>query len=68
MGANFILYGPIDNAAQMYLACAIADAFVAYSMIQEFGNKPKSKNHPLFKIFDKRFDLKNLYNYSLLSN
>ena len=51
MGANFILYGPIRNAPEVYMACALADAYVAYNMRQEFGIKPMTREHPLFKIF-----------------
>ncbi len=51
MGANFILYGPIEWAADMYIPCAVAEAYVAYSMRQEYGIKPLTKDHPLFKIF-----------------
>lgn len=51
IGANFVLYGPIKNALNAYFYCAQADAYVAYSMKYEFGIKPLTRNHPLFKIF-----------------
>ena len=51
MGANFLLYGPIKNASKMYPPCALADAYVAYSMRQESGIGPLTKQHPFFKIF-----------------
>jgi tetrahydromethanopterin S-methyltransferase subunit H len=51
MGANFVIYGPIDNASNAYFHCALADAYVAYSVRQEFGTRPLTSNHPLFKIF-----------------
>ncbi len=51
VGADFTLYGPIENASEAYFACAQADAYVAYSMKHEFGLKTSTKNHPLFKIF-----------------
>ncbi|MGQ9596649.1 MAG: tetrahydromethanopterin S-methyltransferase subunit H [Thermoproteota archaeon] len=51
MGANFIIYGPIENASNAYFHCALADAYVAYSVRQEFGTRPLTSNHPLFKIF-----------------
>jgi tetrahydromethanopterin S-methyltransferase subunit H len=41
MGANFLLYGP----------CALADAYVAYAMRQQYHINPITKQHPLFKIF-----------------
>lgn len=51
LGANFLLYGPIENAEIAYFACALADAYVAYTARQEYGIKPLTTNHPLFKIF-----------------
>ena len=51
MGANFILYGPIKNAPKIYPVCSLADAYVAYSMKQEYGVNPLTKEHPLYKIF-----------------
>lgn len=50
-GANFILYGPIEHAKSAYFYCALADAYVAYTLTQEFGIRPLEKEHPLFKIF-----------------
>jgi tetrahydromethanopterin S-methyltransferase subunit H len=49
-GANFILYGPIGNAEIVFPAAAMADALIAYKA-KLHGVKPKTKNHPLFKIF-----------------
>ena len=51
MGANFLLYGPLKTAPKIYPPCALADAYVAYSMRQESGIKPLTREHPLFKIF-----------------
>ena len=51
MGADFMLYGPIGNAPEMYTACGLADAYVAYNMRQQFRIKPLTREHPLFKIF-----------------
>lgn len=51
MGANFLLYGPIKNAAKIYAPVAVADAYVAYSMMQEYGAKPLTNSHPIYKIF-----------------
>jgi tetrahydromethanopterin S-methyltransferase subunit H len=50
MGANFILYGPIEFAEAVYPACAMTDAIIAYTE-RKLGTRPKVKNHPLFKIF-----------------
>ena len=51
MGADFLLYGPVENAPKVYFTCDMADAYIAYSMRQEYRIKPKSTNHPLFRIF-----------------
>jgi len=51
MGANFVLYGPVSYARRIYLPCALADAYVAYCMRQQYGIRPLTKNHPLFRIF-----------------
>ncbi len=51
MGANFLLYGPGRRAPEMYPACALADAYVSYSMRQEYGIRPLSNDHPIFKVF-----------------
>ena len=51
MGANFLLYGPLKRASEIYPACGLADAYVSYSMRQEYGIRPLTTNHPVFKIF-----------------
>lgn len=51
MGANFALYGPIEKAEDVYNACSLADAYVAYAMKAEEGMAPESMEHPLYKIF-----------------
>jgi tetrahydromethanopterin S-methyltransferase subunit H len=53
MGANFMLYGPIEGASRMYTPIAVADAYIAYSMIQAFNVRPLTSNHPIYKIFRK---------------
>jgi tetrahydromethanopterin S-methyltransferase subunit H len=50
MGANFIIYGPIKNASWVYPACATINAMIAY-YARTLGITPKTKNHPLYKIF-----------------
>jgi tetrahydromethanopterin S-methyltransferase subunit H len=50
MGADFMLYGPVRDASIAYFYTALADAYVAFSMIQEFRLRPK-EGHPLYKIF-----------------
>lgn len=49
-GANFILYGPIGKANVIFPAAAIADATIAYAA-RLHGVRPKTKEHPLYKIF-----------------
>lgn len=51
MGADFLLYGPIKNSHKAYVPCAVADAYVAYSVGQEYGTRPLEKNHPLYRVF-----------------
>jgi len=51
MGGDFLLYGPISRAPQMFPPAALADAYVSYSMRQEYGIRPAVKDHPLSKIF-----------------
>jgi tetrahydromethanopterin S-methyltransferase subunit H len=51
MGADFLLYGPIENATNSYFISAVADAYLAYSMRQEFHIQPLNRIHPLFRIF-----------------
>ncbi len=51
MGANFILYGPIKYSSEVYVPCAVADAYVAYAMRHEYGIRPLSNDHPLFRVF-----------------
>jgi tetrahydromethanopterin S-methyltransferase subunit H len=51
MGANFMLYGPIKRAPEVYTACALTDAYVAYCMRQQYRVKPLTREHPLYKIF-----------------
>ncbi len=50
LGANFILYGPIEDAEAVFPACAMADAIIAYNA-RRYGIRQKTKQHPLFKIF-----------------
>jgi len=48
IGADFILYGPINMAEHIFLAISLID--VSYGqVIMEEGKRP-SPNHPRFKI------------------
>ncbi len=49
-GASFLLYGPIGNAEVVFPAAAMADALIAYNA-RVHGTRPKTRNHPLLKIF-----------------
>ncbi len=51
MGADFILYGPVERADVMFPACAMADAVIAYHAIHIHRIRPKCKKHPLYMIF-----------------
>ena len=50
MGANFVLYGMAKFAESVFPACALVDAMIAYNA-RNFGIKPKTRDHPLYKIF-----------------
>lgn len=51
VGADFIMYGPLSRASDVYPAVALVDALVAYSMRQEYRIRPLTRDHPLYKIF-----------------
>ena len=51
MGSSFMLYGPIESAPKMYPPIAVADAYIAYAMIQQYNSRPLGATHPLFRIF-----------------
>jgi tetrahydromethanopterin S-methyltransferase subunit H len=50
MGANFIIYGSLAKAKEIFPVCAMVDALIAYNA-RSFGIKPITKNHPLYKVF-----------------
>lgn len=50
MGANFVLYGPVELSEAAFISCAMADALIAY-VARRMGTTPKTKTHPLYKIF-----------------
>jgi tetrahydromethanopterin S-methyltransferase subunit H len=51
MGASFMLYGPVGRAGKMYVPVAVADAYVAYTMMQEYSSRPLLNTHPIFRVF-----------------
>lgn len=53
MGASFMLYGPVEKAARMYTLIAVADAYIAYTMMQEYNIRPLTNTHPIFRVFRK---------------
>lgn len=50
MGADFIIYGSIAKARDIFPVAAMVDAIIAYNA-RTFGIKPLTKDHPLYKIF-----------------
>lgn len=49
MGADYILYGPIENAERVFPIIAMGDVFAAESAYLEFGLEP-SPEHPFKKL------------------
>lgn len=50
MGSDFIIYGSVTKARDIFPVCAMIDAIIAYNA-RTFGIKPLTKSHPLYKIF-----------------
>ena len=50
-GADFLLYGPVRQAKNIILACAMNDAIIAYYAKRQLGIKLLTSKHPLSKIF-----------------
>nr|MDO8097815.1 tetrahydromethanopterin S-methyltransferase subunit H [Candidatus Njordarchaeota archaeon] len=51
MGANFVLYGPIEEAYSVFPAIGMIDAMGAYYARRTFKVKPESETHPMYKVF-----------------
>jgi tetrahydromethanopterin S-methyltransferase subunit H len=49
MGADFLLFGPIENANRVFPVAALANIFAAESGYLEFGIEP-GDNHPFKKL------------------
>ncbi|MFW9982273.1 MAG: tetrahydromethanopterin S-methyltransferase subunit H, partial [Candidatus Thorarchaeota archaeon] len=49
MGADFVLYGPIENADRVFPVIAMADVFAAETSNLEFGLEPPA-DHPFKKL------------------
>ncbi len=50
MGANFIIYGAVAKARDVFPVCAMIDATIAYNA-RNFGIKPLTRDHPIYRIF-----------------
>jgi tetrahydromethanopterin S-methyltransferase subunit H len=50
MGANWLMFGPIEQADYVFPAVAITDAYVASAM-GDLGIRPLEETHPIYKIF-----------------
>ena len=50
MGGDFIIYGSAAKASDVFPACAMIDAVVAYNA-REYGIRPLTKIHPISTIF-----------------
>ena len=50
MGANWLMFGPIEQADYVFPAVAITDAYVASAM-GDVGIRPLEETHPIYKIF-----------------
>ncbi len=50
MGANWLMFGPIEQSDYVFPAVAITDAYVASAM-GDIGIRPLEETHPIYKIF-----------------
>lgn len=50
MGADFIIYGSLAKARNLFPVCAMIDAIIAYNA-RNYGIRPLTKSHPLYRIF-----------------
>jgi tetrahydromethanopterin S-methyltransferase subunit H len=49
-GSDFIIYGSIAKAPNLFPVCAMVDIIVAYITKQVYGTKLLTENHPFYKI------------------
>lgn len=49
-GANYLMFGPVEQAKWVFPAVAITDIYVA-SVAADFGVRPKEQTHPIYKAF-----------------
>lgn len=50
MGANWLMFGPIEQSDYVFPAVAITDAYIASAM-GDLGIRPLEETHPIYKIF-----------------
>jgi tetrahydromethanopterin S-methyltransferase subunit H len=50
MGANFVMYGPVELSEVTFIACGMTDALIAYAARKQ-GIVTKTRDHPFYKIF-----------------
>jgi tetrahydromethanopterin S-methyltransferase subunit H len=50
MGANWLMFGPVEQADYVFPAIAIVDTYIAVAM-GELGVRPLHEQHPAYKIF-----------------
>lgn len=49
-GANYIMFGPAEQAEWVFPAVAITDTYIA-SAAADLGTRPLTENHPIYKAF-----------------
>jgi len=52
MGADFLMYGPIESSSWIFPAAAAIDSIVA-TAAKELGTEPATREHPIYKLFPK---------------
>jgi tetrahydromethanopterin S-methyltransferase subunit H len=50
-GADFLIYGPIKQAMNVIISCAIVDSIITYYSTRRLETQPLGESHPLLKIF-----------------
>jgi tetrahydromethanopterin S-methyltransferase subunit H len=50
LGCDYVLYGPIGEAPQVFPARAVADAVVA-TAVRDMGITTQTRDHPVYKLF-----------------
>jgi tetrahydromethanopterin S-methyltransferase subunit H len=49
-GSDFVIYGSIAKAPDLFPVCAMVDIVVAYITKQAYGTKILTENHPFYKV------------------